>query len=253
MQNKIKRLDEWLREGPFILSLSSGFFAFFAHCGMISILEDENIIPKKITGSSAGGLIGAFWASGCSSNNIKDKIFILKKEEFWDPSFGFGLLKGVLFRNLVKDFVPINNLEDCPIPVAISVFDIFSRKTHVLNNGLLSDAVYATCAVPIMFQPIKINGHYYLDGGLKDRPGLAGAELNSRVFHHHILSNSPWRKKKALDLQIPKRNNIVSLIIDKLPRVSPNQLNTGTLAYEKARIATRLALKKKVIDDKVYI
>ena len=65
-------LKDWLTEQPFTLTMSSGFFSFFAHCGMLSVLEKEKLFPVKITGSSAGAMIGAFWASGCSAGVIKE-------------------------------------------------------------------------------------------------------------------------------------------------------------------------------------
>ena len=246
-------LKEWLRRGPFTLTMSSGFFSFFAHCGMLSALEEEGLVPSMITGSSAGGMIGVLYASGLSTETIKKRLFKLVKSDFWDPSFGFGLLKGCLFRRLIKDFVSIERLEDCNIPVAVSVFDVISRKTHVLAAGSLSDAVYATCAVPFLFQPIRINGRYYLDGGLKDRHGLTGAWGTQRIFYHHIVSRSPWRSENSPSLNVPDREGLVSLSIDDLPRVSPGKLESGKPAYEKALIATRMALNGTIKSDNVKI
>ena len=40
-------LSEWLREGPFSLTLSSGFFGFFAHAGLVTVLEDEGLLPRR--------------------------------------------------------------------------------------------------------------------------------------------------------------------------------------------------------------
>jgi len=253
MPENNETLKEWLKKGPFTLTMSSGFFSFFAHCGMLSVLEDEYLMPSMITGSSAGALIGVCSASGLSTETIRNRLFRLSKSDFWDPSFGLGLLKGKLFRRLINDFITVRLLEDCPTPVAVSVFDIISRKTHVLNTGTLADAVYATCAVPFLFQPIRIDGHYYLDGGLKDRPGLAGAQDCQRVFYHHIMSKSPWRSRNSPALQIPVIDGLVSLSIDEIPRVSPGKLESGKLAYEKARMATKVALNKKLECNNVHV
>lgn len=32
----------------------------------------------------------------------------------------------------------------------------------------MKDLLIATCSLPILFQPVKIGRHYYLDGGLAD-------------------------------------------------------------------------------------
>ena len=46
-------LREWLAEGPFTLALSSGFFGFFAHAGVVSVLEAEGLRPARIAGSAS--------------------------------------------------------------------------------------------------------------------------------------------------------------------------------------------------------
>ena len=68
-------LKEWLQQAPFTLTMSAGFFSFFAHCGLASVLEEEGLVPAAITGASAGALIGACWGSGCPVGRIKDKLF----------------------------------------------------------------------------------------------------------------------------------------------------------------------------------
>jgi NTE family protein len=55
--------------------MSAGFFSFFAHCGLVSVLEDAGLYPTKITGASAGALIGAGWASGCSASRLQTRLF----------------------------------------------------------------------------------------------------------------------------------------------------------------------------------
>ena len=44
-------LRDWLKEGPFALTMSSGFFGFFAHAGMLTVLEDEGFLPSRLSGS----------------------------------------------------------------------------------------------------------------------------------------------------------------------------------------------------------
>jgi len=61
MENQ-QTLRNWLRAEPFTLTMSSGFFSFFAHAGMLSVLEKEKLLPSRITGSSAGRVPGAWLA-----------------------------------------------------------------------------------------------------------------------------------------------------------------------------------------------
>ena len=246
-------LKDWLQDQPFTLTMSAGFFSFFAHCGLVSVLEDSGLHPTKITGASAGALIGAGWASGCSAGRLHARLFSLTKADFWDPGFGLGLLKGRLFRHLVEEVAEVERLENCPIPIALSVSDLFTRTTHVLTEGPLAEAVHASGAVPFLFHPVRMHSRYYVDGGVTDRHGLAGTDTGSRIFYHHITSRSAWRHKNSPGLEIPKRDNLVSLIIAGLPRSGPNRLEQGKLAFAHARQAMQLALTQPVQNNCVQV
>lgn len=239
-------LRQWLQSEPFTLSMSSGFFSFFAHCGMLSALEGEGVLPAKITGSSAGALVGGCWASGCSSEELKDRLFELSKDDFWDPSIGLGLLKGELFRQMVSDICKVETLQACRVPVEFSAFDLLTFKTHSLTQGCIESAVSASCAFPFLFQPVRVGNRYYLDGGIKDRPGMFGLAEGERVFYHHIASKSPWRRKNSVALNIPQRVNMQVLAIQGLPRVGPNSMEQGKYAYKMAKESTLSALDKRI-------
>ena len=93
-----KTLREWLEEGPFGLVMSSGFFSFFAHTGFMTVLEDEGLLPRRISGSSAGALVGAAWAARVDAPRLADELLRLERRHFWDPGLGAGLLRGRLFK-----------------------------------------------------------------------------------------------------------------------------------------------------------
>jgi NTE family protein len=44
--------------------MSSGFFSFFAHAGLLGVLIDEGFLPERVSGSSAGALVTGAWAGG---------------------------------------------------------------------------------------------------------------------------------------------------------------------------------------------
>lgn len=244
-------LQQWLHEKPFTLALSAGFFGFYAHAGMLTALLESGAQPSKITGSSAGALIGGCWASGTSMLRTREILMSLQRKDFWDPAFGFGLLKGEFFRSLLREILTAKTFETAPVLLSISVFDIFQQQTIALQSGNLSSAIYASCSFPGLFHPIKRNNRWLSDGGIKDRAGLHPIQENDRVFYHHLPSRSPWRQdpwnqlfgsKKAAE--IPKRKNMITLTIETLPRVSPNHLSIGKQAFEIALENTRRALHR---------
>jgi len=241
-------LADWLAREPYTLVMSSGFFSFFAHCGLLAALEEADLLPQAVAGSSAGALTGGLWAAGLSSGAIADLYFSLHKDDFWDPAPGLGLLRGERFRALLRRASPISRLEDCPRPARVSAFDLFRFKTRVLASGDFADSVYASCAVPLMFHPIRSHGGWLVDGGVADRSGLAATKPGQRVLHHHIANRSPWRSRHAAAMRIPRRENMASLVIDGLPQPGPNALGVGRQAWRAARQATRRALAQPLND-----
>jgi NTE family protein len=238
----VPTLRDWLRAGPFTLGLSSGFFGFFAHAGVVAVLEEEGLRPARVVGSSAGALTGGLWAAGVPARRIRDELLALRREHFWDPRPGLGLLRGALFRARLEAILPVSTFAACPLPLAVSAFDVRARRTAVLASGALAPAIHASCAAPILFQPVRIDGRRYLDGGVLDRHGLAGLGAGERVLYHHLTSRSPWRRRNSPALRIPERPQLRALAFQGIPRCGPFRLERGREAMERAAEGTRGAL-----------
>lgn len=253
MTQPVRTLRRWLEEGEFALAMSSGFFGFFAHCGVLSVLEEEGLAPARVAGSSAGALVTGAWASGLEARALADELHGLRREDFWDPSPGLGLLRGQLFRDRLERLLPVLTIDACRVPLAVSVYDVVRRRTHVLDRGPIAPALHASCAVPFMFHPVLHDGALLVDGGVVDRPGLEGLADAPRVLFHHLASRSPWRRRDSPALQVPSRPGMVTLVVEGLPRVGPFRLERGPIAYRVARDAARRALDRPVVDDTVRI
>jgi NTE family protein len=244
-----ERLGDWLAERPFALAMSSGFFSFFAHTGMLDSLIGTGLRPQLVAGSSAGALVGGAYAAGLDAHLLADRLVNLRRDEFWDPAPGAGLLAGNKFDQLLRDMLPTTDMRACRIPIRVSVFDIARRKTTVLDDHDLAHAIRASCAVAALFHPVWIDRRAYWDGGILDRPGLAGIPAGERVLYHHIGSKSPWRLKLAR----PTRPGMVTLVIDNLPRSGPFKLEAGRRALELARERIKRALDATIVDGVVAI
>lgn len=239
---RMPTLREWLSAGPFTLAMSSGFFGFFAHGGALATLEEEGLLPARVCGSSAGALVGGLWAGGVSARRICDELLALRREHFWDVRPGLGLLRGGLFRGRLSALVQARTIEECRVPLAISVFDVGALRTAVLRTGQLAVAVHASCALPVLFQPVRIGRRFYLDGGIRDRPGLAGVGPGERLLYHHLPSRSPWRRPNSPALRLPTRPETQIVSTDGLPRPNPFRLERGAAAMARAAQAMRAAL-----------
>lgn len=247
-----ERLGDWLRREPFALTMSSGFFGFFAHAGVLRALERAELLPSAVSGSSAGALVTGLWAAGLGAEAIEAELMQLEREHFWDPRPGLGLLRGERFRAKLEALLPVSRFEDCRVPVAVSVFDVYSRETRVMREGALAPAIRASCTLPLLFQPMWHQGRPLLDGGILDRPGLAGM-THERLLYHHLASKSPWRRRGSEALQVPKRDGLCALVIEDLQRVNPFRLERGRRAFRQAVEATERALDQPLTSGEVRL
>jgi NTE family protein len=238
-------LREWLAAEPFTLAMSSGFFGFFAHTGVLRVLEDEGLLPVRAAGSSAGALVTGCWCAGVSPCILAERLTALERAQFWDPAPGLGLLRGARFTALLDALLPVATFAECRVPLRVSVFDVAAGCTRVLQAGPLSPAIQASCTVPGMFQPVWLGGRPLVDGGVLDRPGLAGVQPTERVFYHHLTSRLPWRSARSLlKRDAPQRAGMLTLEIAELPRADPFHLERGLRAMDVASSAMRAALAR---------
>jgi NTE family protein len=228
-------LRKWLAEAPFTLAMSAGFFGFFAHSGVLSALEDAGLAPERVAGASAGALVGGLWAAGLNAREISCQLMALRREEFWDPGLGLGLLRGERFRERLDEVLPVSDFARCRVPAAISAYDVFERRTRVITSGLLAPAIRASCAFPGLFQPAWHAGRPFLDGGILDRAGLAGIPPGTRVLHHQLVPRSGWLRRRSSSMSPVKGIAVMSVSLEGLPRLGPFRLAHGQEAMGVAR------------------
>lgn len=237
---------EALRDQPFTLGLSAGFFGFYAHAGVLQALLDRGLVPTAVAGASAGALVGGLWAAGTPVETLVERLLGLQRPEFWDPAPGAGLLRGQRFDAILDELMPARGFADARVPVTVSAFDIRARRTVTLRRGDLAEAIRASCSFPGLFHPVRIDGRWLSDGGILDRAGLQGVPRGQRVLHHHLASRSPWRRRGSPALQAPERDGLTPLVVDGLPRVNPFRLERGRAAYDRAFAAAGAWLDEPV-------
>jgi NTE family protein len=248
-------LQEWLRQEPFSLCLSSGFFGFFAHAGFICALEEAGLRPSRVSGSSAGALVASCVAMGVPGERLAERFLSLQRADFWDPFYAgrptlpkFGLLEGRLFeaeleRIYLAGTAPNDapTFDDCALPLTVSAWDVQRRQTVVLAQGPVAPAVHASCAFPGLFQMVPHQGRLLWDGGIADRPGLAGLQGHgTRVLMHHLESRSWWRTGDSA--KVPRAPGVQVVTLGELPRSGPSKLAEGRRAFGIARNRMRRAL-----------
>ena len=222
--------------------MSSGFFSFFAHAGVLFALQEAGLRPAHLGGSSAGALVAALWASGRDASEIRGELLRLERADFWDPAIGLGLLRGRLFREKMERDLGCERFEECRAKLSVVVHDVIGRAPRVIESGAIAEAVHASCAVPFLFRPVRHQRRWWIDGGVSDRAARTSFQPGVRTLHHHIASRSPWRRPGSPALEPPQRADLVALVLRDLPRVGPFKLGNGALALEQARAAAARSL-----------
>jgi len=151
------------------LALGGGAARGFAHVGVIQVLEEAGIRPALVTGTSAGSLVAAFYASGKSPSQLQKIAESMDEGVFADwtlPLFSRGMLRGDALSRYVYQQVGGRRIEDMVLPLGIVATDLNSGLGVLFQRGDTATAVRASSAVPGVFQPVAITGREYVDGGL---------------------------------------------------------------------------------------
>ena len=150
------------------LVLGSGSARGFAHIGVIKALEAAKIKPDLIVGTSAGALIGAFYAAGFTGAQMEDLALKVKDIDIVDMSSGSkrGMVMGDTLQTFVNRATRDRPIELLGIPFIAVATRLRTGEIATFRSGDLGLAVRASCSVPGVFIPPKINDVDFVDGGL---------------------------------------------------------------------------------------
>ena len=151
------------------LVLSGGGIRGIAHLGVLQALTEAGIKFCRISGTSAGSIVGALYSQGMEPHEIL-KIFLKTKlYKFLRPAFrNAGLLSLDNTKSLFLEHLPHDSFEGLKIPLVIAATNFSEGKLRYFSSGKLIEAVLASCSIPGVFKPIIIEGKMYVDGGVLD-------------------------------------------------------------------------------------
>jgi NTE family protein len=147
--------------------LGAGAAKGFAHVGVLKVLEANHVPVHRIVGTSVGSLVGSLYAYGYTAYDLQKIAMGLEKGEIADltvPDNGF--VKGEKLEAYVNRMVRGATMENLRIPFYAVATDIGSGKEMVFGKGNTGEAVRASCSIPGIFQPVRIGGRTYVDGGV---------------------------------------------------------------------------------------
>lgn len=160
---------------------SGGIRGVYAHTGFMLALQEMKIDYDAIAGCSAGSLVGGFVASGTPLDQWANSLKNLDYREFWEPdSFlkvvwnilrykgrGYiGLSKTTAAIQFCRRNLSVKTFEECSIPFTALAYNLGTGEKTTFSEGDLASHMVASATVPVLYEPVKIDGEYYCDGAL---------------------------------------------------------------------------------------
>ena len=246
------------------LVLSGGGVRGVAHIGAIKALEESGIIPVHIAGTSAGAVVGAFYAGGTPCGEILDffkelQLFNISKYALKKP----GLIDTDKFYPYFKTHLPTDRFEDLRIPLKVTATDLLQGKLRVFNQGDLVWPVLASAAVPGVFAPIAIENGYYADGGILNNfpVELISAECDQVIgvyvnpfeevskgdlkYSYSVLERA-YEIQMSKDFQAKFKNCDLLILPDHMDRFKTFSLKNMDAIFELGYKAAKRALQNTV-------
>lgn len=166
------------------ISFGAGGARGIAHLLMIEALEELGVKPSIISGSSIGAVVGAFYAAGFTSKELRkildqlvnpksDSVFdfllksdIVKLFTMFDPQFiKSGFIKGEKFQRYMESNLKVSRFENLKIPLIIVATDYWKKEEAIFKKGDLLMPIKASYSLPGLFTPVKIKNRILIDGG----------------------------------------------------------------------------------------
>ena len=149
------------------ISLSGGGSRGIVHIGILKAFDEAGIKISMMSGASAGAIVGLFYCSGYSPDNIMEIIRETKLIKYVRPAISLqGLLRLESIIEIFNKYIRHDSFEALKIPLIVSATNVNKGTNALFSDGSLIRSVLASCAVPVIFKPIKIGDDSYIDGGV---------------------------------------------------------------------------------------
>lgn len=218
--------------GPLALVLSGGGAKGLAHIGVLQVLDSLGIRPDLVVGTSMGSIIGSMYASGFSPHQMEEQTRSLDLGQVftssiprtprslgerrplivWQPGAGGfrtvesgareAAVSAALNRLLLRgNLAARGDFDSLTIPFRAIATELRTRAEVVLSGGDLARAVRASMAIPLVFDPERIDGRDLIDGGLAANVPVAAARRAGAM--RVIVSDVSWRPPDSVRADDP--------------------------------------------------
>ena len=194
LPNKRKELSDSTKRPRFALVLGGGSARGFAHIGVLKALDKAEIKPDLIVGTSAGSLVGVFYAAGFTGVQIEKAALEIRDTEIVDLDSGNrrGMIGGAALQKLVNRLLNNRPIEQLKIPFVATATNLHTGEAMLFKSGDAGFAVRSSCSIPGVFIPAKRGDDEFLDGGLiSPVPAKIARDLGAEFIVASVVNVNP--------------------------------------------------------------
>lgn len=176
------------------LALGAGGSRGVAHIGFLKALEEADVKPDYIVGSSMGSVVGGAYAAGVSLDLMKEAVFKLRLLDLVAPAKQKGgVLGNSKMHALIKKYIGDVTFADLKLPFRCVAVDMLTQEVVEFSEGSVVDAIVASSSIPAIFHPVVKDGKRLIDGGVLERvPAMRVKKLGADVVV--AVDVLGWRK-----------------------------------------------------------
>lgn len=218
------------------LALGSGVARGWAHLGVLKALTRIGLKPDVVAGSSIGALVGGFYLAG-HAQALEDwarHLTTLRMLRYLKlPLTGSGMISGRKLFHEAENYLGDLQIGDLPSPFVAVATDLWTGHEVWLREGRLTDAMRASLSLPGIFKPLRINGHWLVDGALVNPVPVSvcralGAQMVISVnLNADIMGklHEEGEETESLNGTTGQENNLLSSSLRHLGRGEPSTFN----------------------------
>jgi len=199
--------------------LSGGGTRGAIHLGVLQYMLDHDYSIKAISGTSIGALLGSMIAGGYGPRELIELMLRKHITHLFTPT---PLSKGGLFslkkiEKLILNKLPYDTFTDLKIPFFCCATNLSTGEYEIFGSGTLHDKILASISVPLIFEPVTINGDVFVDGGLlnnlpvepllKNDYPVIGVHVNNYVFKKLSSPNDILKRVVSISVRQSVLNN----------------------------------------------
>lgn len=161
------------------LVLGGGGVKAAAGLGAATVLDEIELPPTRLVGTSMGAVMAALLAAGLTPKEAERRLMVSAEQPLGSPSvkallsgiYAQALLKGHQLERLITGLIPVSRFDQLKWPLTVTATDLDTGELVLFGDGgqdiPLVTALVASCALPVYLPPVTYGGRRYVDGGLR--------------------------------------------------------------------------------------